>query len=216
MGYHIRVKICGVTSEAEARQIADLGADAIGLNFHPGSPRVVDDLTAGRIVQTLPAFVEPVAVCVDVHLRKVIERLAPLRMRTVQMHGVLPEASACGESRPWSFVPAFAVRGPEDLERIREYVSRARPAAVLVDGHAPGLHGGTGKTAPWDLLADFQAGVPLILAGGLTPDNVAEAVRRVRPSAVDVASGVESAPGRKDLGKVKRFIEEARAAARSL
>jgi phosphoribosylanthranilate isomerase len=84
---------------------------------------------------------------------------------------------------------------------------------VLLDGHAPGLHGGTGRTAPWELLADFRPGVPVILAGGLTPDNVAEAVRRVRPYAVDVASGVEEAPGRKDPAKVARFIANARAAA---
>jgi phosphoribosylanthranilate isomerase len=90
------------------------------------------------------------------------------------------------------------------------------PAAVLVDARVPGQFGGTGKTAPWHLLADYRPGVPLILAGGLTPENVAEAVRTVRPYAVDVAGGVESAPGRKDPDKVRRFIANARAAAAGL
>jgi phosphoribosylanthranilate isomerase len=87
----------------------------------------------------------------------------------------------------------------------------AAPAAILVDAHVPGQYGGTGQTAPWHLLADFQPGVPLILAGGLTPDNVAEAIRIVRPYAVDVASGVESSPGKKDPDKLRRFIDAVRA-----
>ena len=84
------------------------------------------------------------------------------------------------------------------------------PGAILIDGYAPGLAGGTGQVAPWDLLAEFRPGVPLILAGGLTPDNVAEAMRLVHPFAVDVAGGVESSPGRKDRGKVRAFIQAAR------
>src|SRR5438270_590880 len=106
------------------------------------------------------------------------------------------------------------------LERLTSYLELCRglaklPAAVLVDAHVAGQYGGTGQKAPWDLLADFKPGVPLILAGGLTPNNVAEAVRLVRPYAVDVASGVESAPGVKDLEKVRQFIDRARAAASS-
>jgi phosphoribosylanthranilate isomerase len=107
------------------------------------------------------------------------------------------------------------------LEKINRYLALAgeigqMPAAVLVDGYAAGLRGGTGRTAPWHLLSDFRPGVPLILAGGLTPDNVAEAVRIVRPYAVDVASGVESVPGRKDPQKMKRFIAAVQEAAATL
>jgi phosphoribosylanthranilate isomerase len=213
MGDHVRVKICGITSVADASRVVELGAESVGLNFHPSSPRVIDTATAGRIVRCLPPFVEAVGVFVEVPVARVIERIEPLgRIRTIQMHGKLGEPPDCF---PYSFIPAFSVRSEEDLERIRAYVQSAReqerlPAAVLVDGHAPGLHGGTGRTAPWDLLAGFDPGVPLILAGGLTPENVAEAVRRVRPYAVDVASGVESAPGKKDMEKVKQFIAEAR------
>src|SRR5262249_40394795 len=133
------------------------------------------------------------------------------RLTTVQVHGGPHEVVA---AYPHRFVPAFQVREAADLEAIRRYLEACRsadalPGAILVDGHAPGLVGGTGQRAPWELLADFRPGVPLILAGGLTPDNVAEAVRAVRPYAVDVASGVESSPGRKDADKVRRFVERA-------
>ncbi len=115
-------------------------------------------------------------------------------------------------------IPAFPVRDAQSLVRIVRYLKTMRelhyrlPPAVLVDAHVPGMHGGTGQTAPWQLLAGFDPGVPVILAGGLTPDNVAEAIRIVRPYAVDVASGVEIAPGRKDPEKLRRFIENARSA----
>jgi phosphoribosylanthranilate isomerase len=118
---------------------------------------------------------------------------------------------------PWRYVPAFQVRHQHDLDAIGTYLEHCRlantlPSAVLIDGHAPGQHGGTGQVAPWELLESWQCPVPLILAGGLTPDNVADAVRAVRPFAVDVASGVESSPGRKDADKVRRFIEAVRRA----
>jgi phosphoribosylanthranilate isomerase len=216
MGYAIRVKICGVTSEADAEAAVLLGADALGLNFHPPSPRALTMTRAEQILRVLPPFVSAVGVFVDLPLDRVRAVLGSLgRVTTVQMHGSNAEPLSC---LPYHFVPAFAVRAREDLARIEQYLAEARrlarlPAAILVDGYRPGLPGGTGQTAPWDLLADFQSPVPLILAGGLTPDNVAEAVRRVRPYAVDVASGVESAPGRKDAELMRRFLESARAAA---
>jgi phosphoribosylanthranilate isomerase len=213
----LRIKICGITSEQDATQAAALGADALGLNFYPRSPRYVSPATAGRIVRALPPFVEPVALFVNEPLEKAVElarQLGPVR--TVQWHGEHPEA--CGETT-FRFIPAFQVRGAEDLARVCRYLAFCRdldrlPAAVLIDGHAAGQYGGTGQAAPWELLADFRPGVPLILAGGLTPENVAEAVRAVRPYGVDVASGVEAAPGRKDTEKLRRFIDQARAAAR--
>jgi phosphoribosylanthranilate isomerase len=215
MAQALRIKICGVTSEADACRAVELGADAVGLNFHPPSPRRVDAVTADRILRGLPPFIEAVAVYVETPLRQVYEHLRDFgRVRTIQMHGRQRELANC---YPYHFVPAFAVRAAEDLHSVSRYLDACRglgwpPSAVLLDGHAPGLHGGTGQTAPWDLLADFRPGVPVILAGGLTPDNVAEAVRRVRPYALDVASGVESAPGRKDPEKMARFIDNARSA----
>jgi phosphoribosylanthranilate isomerase len=213
---HLRVKICGVTSVDDARTAALLGADAVGLNFHPGSPRCVDDATAAAVLRALPPFVEAVAVYVERPLAAVQEHLRALgRVHTIQMHGQQREVADC---YPYHFVPAFPVRDEASLRAITGYLDACRglgwlPAAVLVDGHSPEQHGGTGRAAPWELLASFQPGVPLILAGGLTPDNVAEAVRVVRPYGVDVASGVESAPGKKGPDKVRRFIENARAAA---
>ncbi len=212
----LRIKICGITSEADALAAAALGADALGLNFYPPSPRSVAPEVAGRIVRALPPFIEPVALFVNEPLERAFalaRQLGPVR--TVQWHGEQPEVCADPAFR---FIPAFPVRDAEGLARVHRYLDLCRgrnslPAALLIDGHVPGQYGGTGQTAPWKLLADFRPGVPLILAGGLTPENVAEAVRLVRPYGVDVAGGVEAAPGRKDREKVRRFIESARTAA---
>jgi phosphoribosylanthranilate isomerase len=214
---HLRVKICGVTSVADAELAVRAGADAVGLNFHPGSPRYLDAPEAVPLLRALPPLVAAVGVFVEQPLRAVYQTLHALgRIQTIQMHGPMRELADC---YPYHFIPAFAVREAADLTAALRYLDACRslgrlPGAVLLDGHAPGLHGGTGRTAPWELLASFQPGVPVILAGGLTPDNVAEAVRIVQPYGVDVASGVESAPGKKDPEKVKRFIANAREAAR--
>ncbi len=219
MAYHLRVKICGVTNEADARHAALAGADAVGLNFYPGSPRHIDAATAGFILRELPPFIEAVGLFVNQPLRQVFEFLHPLgRIRTIQWHGEQRELS---DSFPYHLIAAFPVRDAGSLLSITRYLDTCRgldrlPAAILVDAHVPGQHGGTGQKAPWDLLASFQPGVPVILAGGLTPENVAEAVRVVRPYAVDVASGVERSPGHKDPDKVRHFIAQAKEAAAKL
>jgi len=213
MAGHVRVKICGITPPADLDDAVDAGADAVGLNFHPPSPRFVTPEQAARLLDRLPPFVEPVGVFVRQRLGALRQFLEPLgRIRVVQVHGGPPEVVIAA---PLVHVPAFQVRDAGDLQAIVAYLeeckaANAMPGAVLVDGYAPGLVGGTGHAAPWDLLAEFRPCVPLILAGGLTPDNVAEAIRRVRPFAVDVAGGVESSPGRKDRGKVRAFIQAVR------
>jgi phosphoribosylanthranilate isomerase len=216
MGYHLRIKICGVTNADDAVHAALAGADALGLNFYPHSPRCLTPERAAGILDALPPFVEPVGLFVREPFAALAGTLAALpRLRAVQWHGEACEpAAAC----PLPLIAAFPVRDAASLAAITGYLERCQeagrlPAAVLVDAHVPGLHGGTGQTAPWELLERFRPGVPLILAGGLTPDNVAEAVVRVRPFAVDVASGVESSPGRKDPGKVRDFLQAAREAA---
>ena len=212
----LRIKICGITNVTDSRQACLLGADAIGLNFYARSPRYIDAATAAMILRELPPFVDAVGLFVNLALLQVLEALRPLgRIRTFQWYG---EAHEPGDPSPYQLIAAFSVRDREDLRLIDGYLDRCRglgllPAAVLVDAHAPGQYGGTGRTAPWALLADFRPDVPLILAGGLTPENVAEAVRIVRPYAVDVASGVEQSPGRKDAEKMRRFIGSAREAA---
>src|SRR5207302_1841536 len=171
------------------------------------------------ILRELPLFVDPVGVFVNDSIKAIYALLTPLqqqlgRMRTLQCHGEKPEVVDC---HPFQRIVAFAVSDAVHLNEATRYLEVCRgagrsPAAILIDARVRGQFGGTGKTAPWNLLADFRPGVPLILAGGLTPENVAEAIRVVRPYAVDVASGVESAPGVKDPDKVRRFIEAARAA----
>jgi phosphoribosylanthranilate isomerase len=216
MGYHLRVKICGVTTEGDARRAVVLGADAVGLNFAAASPRCIDLPTAESILRVLPPLVEAIGVFVDQPLRQVFPVLNQLgRMRTIQWHGKDRELCA---SYPFHLIQAFPVADESSLLAIERYLELCRrlgqmPSALLLDGHAPGKHGGTGVPAPWKLLAEFRPGIPVILAGGLTPDNVAEAVRIVRPYGVDVASGVEVSPGIKDSEKMQRFIDAAREAA---
>jgi phosphoribosylanthranilate isomerase len=208
-----RIKICGVTTVADARCAIELGADAVGLNLFRGSHRFVAVEAAVEIARCLPPFAEAVAVVVQEPLPMALDRIAPIG-RTVQWHGDDPPPTP---PAPWRFIPAFNVAGAADLERLRAYLNQCSaamklPAAVVLDGARAGQFGGTGKTIPWELLAQLRLDVPLILAGGLTPRNVAEAVRAVRPYAVDVASGVESSPGRKDPALVRAFIDAVREA----
>ncbi|MBA4188322.1 MAG: phosphoribosylanthranilate isomerase [Planctomycetaceae bacterium] len=210
----IRIKICGVTTPEDARFAADAGADAVGLNFYPKSPRFVTPAQAVSLVRALPAFTAPVGVFVGMPLRQVCAVAFQLGLRGVQTYEERPPEE---DTFPFAHVPAFRVKDATGLEYIRKFVEAAtaenrRPAAVLIDSFVAGEMGGTGHVAPWELLRGFDPGVPLILAGGLTPENVAEAIAVVRPWGVDVASGVEFAPGKKDPGKVARFVKIARAA----
>jgi phosphoribosylanthranilate isomerase len=210
----VRIKICGVTRPDDVRAAADAGADAIGFNFYLRSSRYVDPQTAGDLVRATPPFVEPVGVFVEATAADMRATAARLGLRAVQWHGDgLPPAD---DLAPVPLVVAARVRGPECLAGIREVVAARQAAgvpfaAVLIDAHVPGQYGGTGQTAPWRLLAGFDPGVPVILAGGLTPENVAEAIRVVRPYGVDVAGGVESSAGRKDTEKLRRFVDAVRA-----
>jgi phosphoribosylanthranilate isomerase len=204
----VRIKICGITNEADATMACRLGADAIGLNLYQGSKRHVSSVLAAQIATTLPPFVEPVALFVNVALDLAVATAQDFS-RTIQWHGA---STPLPPPAPWRFIPAFPIVDSAHLAAVVEYLDRCRaikrlPAGILLDGHAAGQYGGTGQHAPWRLLADFQPGVPIILAGGLTADNVAEAIRIVRPFGVDVASGVEAEPGRKDADKLRRFID---------
>jgi phosphoribosylanthranilate isomerase len=198
----VKVKICGITNVEDAVAAARLGADFIGLNFYPGSPRCISEGQARLILQALPVSVTPVALFVNEtwdHMRDTAQRLG---ISTVQVHG---DAAPADATIDW--ILAISVI---DETAWRAFASRLNmPNSILVDAHVPGAYGGTGQKAPWELLAKHSF-PNMILAGGLTPDNVAEAIRIVRPWAVDVASGVESSPGKKDHDKMRRFIENAR------
>jgi phosphoribosylanthranilate isomerase len=210
----VRVKICGVTTPDDVRVVIDEGADAVGLNFYPRSPRYVSIEAAERLLAELPPYVSASGVFVGTPVREMCDLSQRLGLHAVQCFAEPEHFESAFVVRR---VVAFRVKDHTSLDEIDQYLARCKikssmPAAVLVDAHADGQLGGTGRTAPWEILRGFRPGVPLILAGGLTPENVADAIRTVRPFAVDVASGVESAPGRKDPDKVRRFIENARLA----
>jgi len=214
----IHVKICGVTTAEDAAAVAEAGADALGLNFYDRSPRFVSEARAAEIVLALPAHVLPVGVFVTQSLPEMVAIAERVGLRALQTYTDAPPKA----DPRFKSLPAFRVRSIEDLNRIRDFVlqiQQSRSAtfpevAVLVDSFVAGEMGGTGRTAPWELLAAFDPGVPLILAGGLTPENVADAIRIVRPWGVDVAGGVESSPGKKDHGRIRAFVAAVRSAAR--
>lgn len=204
-----RIKICGITTAADAVAASDLGADAVGLNFYAKSPRCVTPTQGRELVSHLGPFVAPVGVFVSDSYEQVRATAGAAGLRTVQTYSARPFRKPYS---PMAHIPAFRVKDATDLDTIRQFVAAGRPSAVLVDSFVAGEMGGTGHKAPWVLLVGFDPGVPLILAGGLTPDNVADAIRLVKPWGVDVASGVESSPGVKDHGKVRAFVQAVRAA----
>ena len=213
----VRIKICGVTNPDDARMVADAGADAVGLNFYSQSPRYVTAPEAAAIVRALPPFVSPIGVFVGMPMRQVCAIAYQLGLRGVQTYDDEPPLE---DPFPFAHVPAYRVKDAAGLDHVRWFVATAKslgrePAAVLIDSHVDGQLGGTGEKAPWEILTGFDPGVRVILAGGLTPENVAEAIAMVRPWGVDVASGVESTPGRKDYAKVAEFVRNVKNAARA-
>ena len=196
-----KVKICGITGVDDALMAVEAGADALGFVFFEKSPRNVDPEQAQRIVAALPPFVQAVGLFVNAPIERVNAVARQCRLDVVQLHG--EESPDYCDQVERRVMKAFRVRGPESLEGLSDY----RVAGYLLDAYAPNAYGGTGERFDWDLAAAAKRHGPIILAGGLTPDNVAQAVRQVQPYAVDVSSGVESSPGRKDPEKVRRFIE---------
>jgi phosphoribosylanthranilate isomerase len=214
----LRVKICGVTTSDDVVACAAAGADAVGVNFHPGSKRYVDPRAVQPLLRSVPPLLSAVGVFVGMPFRHITALAYQLGLRGVQYHG---DPQPPEDLFPFSLVAAFRVRDEQSLTGIDRYLDACRavgqlPGAILLDAFVDGQEGGTGTTAPWELIADYRPGVPVILAGGLTPDNVGEAIRTVRPAGVDVASGVESAPGKKDPEKVRAFVANAREVAAGL
>jgi phosphoribosylanthranilate isomerase len=215
-----RVKICGVTSVDDALVAVEAGADAIGLNFFSGSRRCIGAAEARRITDAVSRQVECVGVFVNAPAEAIRETCTQAALQIVQLHGDEPPAFLQELDFGLRIIRARRL-GENGMQAIGADVMECRnaagvvPDAVLVDATAPGEFGGTGRTADWERIAGYRrwlGELPLILAGGLTPHNVDQAIRIVEPHAVDVASGVESSPGKKDPVKMRDFIAAAKAA----
>lgn len=204
----VKIKICGITNLEDALTAAELGVDALGFNFFRQSPRFVEPERAAEIIYQLPPFVAAVGIFVNETEGRVREVQKLTGISVLQFHGdETPEFCQRFEVR---VIKAFQVKGEESLHAILHY----NVSAVLLDAYAKGLKGGTGRRFDWGLARHAAALRRVILAGGLTTDNVAEAVKLVRPYGVDVAGGVEREKGIKDHQKMKKFVTEVRRASR--
>jgi phosphoribosylanthranilate isomerase len=207
-GMSVKVKICGITSLEDASSAADAGADALGFIFHEPSPRFISLEAAASIAQTLPLHIIRVGVFVDARKELVLQAIAGCGLNLLQFHGN-ESPDYCLQFGLMS-MKAFRIRDAASLKVLADYPTDA----WLLDSHVADKLGGTGETFNWELARQARLlGRPIFLAGGLTPRNVADAVRQVQPYAVDVSSGVESSPGKKDPEKVRAFIKAAKAAA---
>lgn len=210
-----RIKICGITNEEDARAAAVAGADAVGLNFYDQSPRYLAEQNAEAIIAALPAAVVKAGLFVNAPAEAVIARFDKLGLDLIQLHGdESPEYLAALGGRP--VMRAFRL-GPEGLAPILDFLEASRrlgclPQRVLIDAYRSGYYGGSGVTANWILARQYPSEPwhpPLVLAGGLTAENVAKAIDMVRPSGVDTAGGVETSPGKKDTRLVRQFVRTA-------
>jgi phosphoribosylanthranilate isomerase len=216
-----RIKICGVTNPDDARAAIDAGADALGFNFYRSSKRFISTEIARQIVADVGSVTQPVGVFVNASVDEICDICRASAINVVQLHGekrLDVGKLTCGLLDPMVSVihaRSFGARGMDAVHEDMFDASGMAGDAILVDAAVSGMYGGTGQTIDWTRLVNFQNSIGkmhLILAGGLTPENVAEAIRIVRPHAVDVASGVESSPGKKDAAKVRDFVAAAREA----
>lgn len=201
-----RVKVCGITNVADALAVAKAGADAIGFVFYEKSPRNVNVEQAGLILQEIPAFLTSVALFVNAQPAFVKEVIEQTQVDLLQFHGDETPEYCEQFNRP--YIKAIRMQADTDLVSLALHFKSAR--ALLLDTYVKGIPGGTGEAFNWDWLADLPADFskPIILAGGLTPDNVRSAIQQVKPFAVDVSGGVETSPGLKSNDKIQHFINE--------
>jgi phosphoribosylanthranilate isomerase len=202
----VKVKICGITNLPDGMAAAEAGADALGFVFYDQSPRHISVEAASALSSQLPPFVMRVGVFVNAPEDLVVRAIRECGLNLLQFHGDEPP-DYCLQFGLMS-MKAFRVQDAASLQAVLNY----HTDAWLLDAYSPSKLGGTGETFNWDLAREAQAwGRPIFLAGGLTPENVAEAVRRAHPYGVDVSGGLEAAPGKKDHAKVRAFIKAAKA-----
>jgi phosphoribosylanthranilate isomerase len=207
----VRVKICGITSAADAQAAIDAGANLLGFNFYPKSPRHVAEDQAAEIRARLPKRVKVVGIFVNRLPADVITLGSSLELDAVQLHGDEAPETVAEIASVVQVIKAFRVEPEFPLTTLDEY---SQAFAFLFDAAHTGQYGGTGRTTDWDVARRASLKHRIILAGGLKVENVAAAVRIVRPYGIDVASGVESSPGKKDHGLLREFIQEVRRAER--
>jgi phosphoribosylanthranilate isomerase len=203
----IRVKICGITSVADAQLAVDAGADAIGMVFYAPSPRAVTIDQARVIAQSVEPFVTIVGLFVDAEKTFIDEVLAKVSLHVMQFHG--DESPDFCDSFQRPYLKAIRMRPDLDVEKAIAHYPNA--SGILLDAYRPGIPGGTGETFDWQRVPKDSA-KPIVLAGGLTPENVAQAINTTQVYGVDVSGGVESSPGKKDAQKVQTFIHNAKRA----
>lgn len=196
-----RVKICGVTTDTAANAAAAAGADALGFVFYSPSPRAITATKAASITASVPPFVQRVALFVDEQRSVIEETLSQCPLDMIQFHG--SESRSFCESLGLPYIKAVGFKTRDELMRVSD--AHPNAAALLIDAWAPSEHGGTGKTFDWSSIGDL--GRPWLLAGGLTSDNVGEAIAIAAPYAVDVSSGVETDRGKKNLEKIGLFLK---------
>jgi len=203
----VRVKICGITNAADALAAIDAGADLLGFNFYEKSPRHIDRAEAAKIRRQLPKKIEAVGIFVNAPPADVAKVCQSLKLNAAQLHGDESPETVAEVASSLTVWKAFRVDPDFHLKTLDEY---AQASAFLFDAAHTGQYGGTGRTTDWDVARRAAVSHRIILAGGLNLEKVAAAVRIVRPHAVDVASGVESKPGKKDHGRMREFIQEVR------
>ncbi len=201
------VKICGLKTPAEAVAAAEAGADMIGLNFYPPSPRHIETDAAREIIDALPADVWAVGLFVDDTPQTILDRIRSIDVDAVQIHGEFSDDEA-DALLGLTIIRALSISKEDDLRQL----DKVRADYVLLDAAVKGMRGGTGKSFDWGLAAKARehTDARIMLAGGLRPDNVSEAILQARPDGVDVASGVETAPGVKSIELIRRFIQAVR------
>ncbi|HEY6191542.1 MAG TPA: phosphoribosylanthranilate isomerase [Bacteroidota bacterium] len=216
----LRVKICGIRDSEDAQMCSSAGADALGFIFYTGSPRYVDPDAAAAIIRELPPFITPVGVFVNAGRETIQSVIRRTGIRAIQLSG--DETPADCQGYPLSVVKAFRIRNIDEVERVKEYAISAamldgasggpgiRPDGgepTPGEGHGASVYGGSGTMPDLSVAERLKNYYPLIVAGGLNPENAPVVVRAVKPYAIDVNSGVESAPGKKDRNKVKLLFE---------
>jgi phosphoribosylanthranilate isomerase len=202
----VKVKICGITNWSDAKRAVEAGADLLGFNFYPLSPRYIEPAQARRIARRLPSHIATVGVFVNQREDAMLEVVRSVGLHYLQLHGDESPEIVARLERTVSVIKAFQVRRPFRVSRLNCFEADA----FLLDGFSSTRRGGTGNTFEWKVARKAKQYGRIFLAGGLRPENVATAIRAARPYAVDVCSGVESVPGRKDLQRMRAFMNAIR------